>query len=306
MPSPPLSTSVSHFGPFGCLGGLGVVRTRLWLDGQPRGQLAWVASVDDWPTASRGRLLVPTGLAKLRSRAAVQPRQLALPLGQPLQLGSQALMLLGAGWPGASQLQLHTQGETWLIASCSRLDPFGDGPGLEVRESAQVLLHCPPVQATSALGDLTDWLGRLRGVTQPVVAVASPGQVLAVAAAWPGGLQLSRRLRAALRGWDHKPIPAPDAGPMLRLVGLRDPEATAAHGVLDPTFVGPTSAGLAFSVAAAGAELDRLCARLSPQRLVVWGDGAADFARRHRVDAVLHVAGQLPLLHDSPLPRGAA
>lgn len=291
--------SVSQYGPFGCHSGLGVLRSHLWLDGQPRRQLAWVASVDDWPRAPRGRLVVASQLAALRGAARDRRGQLALPLGQPLRLGPQTLMLLGAGWPGASLLQLHTGGETWLIASRSRIEPIGDAR-LEIRESQQVLLYCPPASATSALGDLRSWLEPLRSQARPVLAVASAGLVLAVAQVWPGPVHLSRRLRAALRGWHAAPQQA-DL-PALRLVHMDESSAAAAHGAINPLYAGSSRSGLAFSLPAAGPQLLSLCHTLAPRRLVVWGEGAADFARRHPVDAVLHTAGQLPLL-DLPRPE---
>ncbi len=278
--------------------GLFVRPRQLDLDGSPRHGMAWVAGPDQWPTTRRsGRLVVPRGLAQLRHGDRDQLGELAIPLQQPVRIGSLTLMALPSGvGPGCAQLQLHVQQETWLVASCSRPEPL---PGAEPQvagETARVLVYCPPATATSQLADLQQWLQQLplAVVQGGGIRLAQPSAALAVAAVWPGPLRLSPALRARLRGL---PQPAATSAPALRLGLLSEPLSHPVTAVLDPEW-SPDDAGqsgLAFSVAAAGPALVALCRLWSAEVLVAHGPGATALAKEMAVGAVLVAAGQLPL-----------
>lgn len=130
-------------GALGALGGLafdGALRyrpQRLWLDGRPRGEIAFVGRLMTLP-AGRGRLLCAEALAALLAPGMARP--LALPWQTPLRLGQARVMVTPAGsGPGSALLRLESDAATVLIATAARPAAPLAGPALELGPPVDVI-----------------------------------------------------------------------------------------------------------------------------------------------------------------------
>ncbi len=176
---------------------------RLWLDGRPRGEIAFVGRLMTLP-AGRGRLLCAEALASLLAPGAARP--LALPWRTPLSLGQARVMLTPAGsGPGSALLRLESDAATLLIATAARPATPLAGPPLDLGPPVDVIAVDAEAAGATAFGySEAAALGRLASLRLRAgggaawVAVDDAGLMLALArlAARQGPVRLLGRWQA--------------------------------------------------------------------------------------------------------------
>lgn len=119
-------------------GGLHLPAARLWLDGNTRQGIAFVAQHDGL-RRRRSRILCSTGVASLLGSGGAAP--LAVPYGRPFQLGNLAVELLPAGSSaGAAMLRTRVGDATYLFAGAARPDALPTAEALDLRPADVLVL----------------------------------------------------------------------------------------------------------------------------------------------------------------------
>ena len=119
-------------------GGLHLPAARLWLDGNTRHGIGFVAQFDGL-RRRRSRTLCSSGVAALLGPGGAAP--LAVPYGRPFQLGSLAVELLPAGSSaGAAMLRTRLGEVTYLFGGAARLDTLPTAEALDLRPADVLVL----------------------------------------------------------------------------------------------------------------------------------------------------------------------
>ncbi len=289
----------------GLRGGLHVAAPRLWLNGDTRHGVGFLAAYDPRRRTRSRVLCTPTVAAML---GPGQGAPLAVAWGRPFRLGRLAVELLPAGSSvGAAVLRFWHQGRVFLDLGAGRLDTTPSAPALAL-EPCDVAL----VDASLATTSLSDVAG-LRRWLLAAVAGFGPGACTVVCSQPTVALDIlcllegmgpiyANRSLEALAGRGRAagvrlpplrrlPSTSPEggvvlwAGPVLRPLDespARDlprllvaPRADAA----DVAAVG-AAGGIAFSRRASGLEVDAIVEASGAHEVIVWGAGAAALCAR--------------------------
>ncbi len=142
-------------------GALRLRGAQLWLDGQARGEIAWLGRLGA-PVRRRGRVVCSEALASALGPGAGRP--LALPFRQPWRLGTSRLTLSMAGsGPGSSLLWVDDDQGRLLVATAARLGLF-DGPeAADVPVADAIVVDAQDAEAaTTSSGSVVAALAALR------------------------------------------------------------------------------------------------------------------------------------------------
>ena len=288
-------------------GGLHLAASRLWLNGDTRLGVGFVAEHDGRRRA-RSRVLCTPIVANLLGLGHGAP--LAVPCGRPFRLGRLAVELAPGGTSaGAAVLRFWHRDRVFVDLAAARLDTLPTADPLDLEPSDVAL-----VDATYAATELSD-VANLRARLLAGIAEVSPG-VCAVCCAEPtvaldllclldesgpiyanrALLTLADRSRAAgvvlprLRRLDAVPPksgivlvagaarPATLTGalagvPRLLVAARFDAPALAAYGA---------QGGVAFARRASGVAVDAVVAASGAREVIAWGEGAGALCKRLR------------------------
>lgn len=284
-------TATSHRG----VDYLGAPRLRdaqLWLDGQARGEIAWLGRLGP-AVRRRGRVVCSEALASLLGPGAGRP--LALPFGQPWRLGSSQLTLSPAGsGPGSSLLYVEDDHGRLLVATAARLDLYSGGDGAEIPACDVIVVDAQDVDAAqSAPGALVAALAALRlraGSAGGWVGTDDVGVALKVAqiALEHGPVRFEGGLASLVRRMPAEWLARADRG------GARRRDLVHICSARRLSQVPPTLARLHVGDAAidascehlpwpwrpGAAELDQIVRRSGARTVIALGDGASALAQR--------------------------
>ncbi|MEY3013865.1 MAG: hypothetical protein RIT45_2600 [Pseudomonadota bacterium] len=273
------------------------LRPAIWLDGRPRGDVAFLARVG--PTLRRrGRVICAAELVPTLPTGAPL---MAVPFERPLALGRATLTLTPAGsGPGAACLHVVQDGRRVSIATAYRPRPLY-GAAAPALDRCDVLALDAEEAALEPIGDAA-----LDAALQTLIARAGRDGGLLVVDDVAVALHAAVRLADAaaltlpapvLRAWAAATavgrVAAPARGtgrPATRITVLGPAAATRRSDALprlilrsDRTASDEPARGwetLPFGWRARGRELDAAVAEARPREVVCWGAGAPALAAR--------------------------
>ncbi len=302
-------------------GGLHVPAARLWLDGDTRRGIGFLAQFDG-QRRRRSRVLCSPVVAALLGQGGATP--LAVPYGRPFQLGPVAVELLpGGASAGSALLRTHIGEQTYLFAGAARLDTLPTAEPLALREADVLVLDAQLAEtqmlsAAELQGELTLAQALVQGGVTLVWLLEAPTLALDVLAwadanvpVWlaPSLARLVRRFRQT--GGELPPARA--VGAELPAGGLvlwpldRADRLPPARGDLRRWLVAERAGadtlaplacerGLAFSRRSSGTALDELARRSGAAHVAAYGAGAPALCARLRLGGLdCSVLGQAQL-----------
>ncbi len=163
---------------------------RLWLDGRPRGEIAW-AGRPGVRMRRRGRLICSSDLLVMLPRG---PAPLGLPFDRPLALGRFAVSLSPAGsGPGSSVLRLADNTLSISIATCARPIPLAAAPACLFQRSDVIVVDA----SEAALSPVP--LAELDHALERLAQRAAGGDAIVVCADFAVALTVAARLSTEMR-----------------------------------------------------------------------------------------------------------
>lgn len=283
-------------------GGLHLPAARLWLDGDTRRGIGFLAQFDG-RRRRRSRVLCSPVVAALLGEGGAAP--LAVPYGRPFQLGPIAVELLPAGASaGSALLRTHIGAHTYLFAGAARQDALPTAEPLTWRESDVLVLDAEhaetqllsvdalrhalhEAQALVAAGETLVWLLQEPTLALDILALAGADRPVALA---PSLARLARRFRRS--GGLLPPLRTAGAGlllwPLAEVANLAPaqrnlPRWLVAHDAGAQALAAANcQRGLPFSRRSSGEDLDALALASGAAHVAAFGAGAPALCARLR------------------------